>query len=39
VFPKDAYLDIADTLHGHSSNFIENSITPALREAMQPEAL
>lgn len=36
VLPAEKYLGVADTLHGHSSNFIENSITPALREAMQP---
>lgn len=39
VLPFDSYKDIANILHGHSSDFIENSITPALREAMQPEEL
>lgn len=39
VLPVENYLEIAEMLHNHSSNFIENSITPALREAMQPDEI
>ena len=35
----DKMLTVAESLHEHSRNFIDNSITPALREAMQPEEI
>ena len=33
---KSEVEDILNTLHSHSSNFVSNSITPLLEDAMKP---